>query len=120
MNGYAAAESLPADAPIEPLETVDAGGDAVMGWALTTPAKSTNAAYAAFASASFTVDIKYAGTMGSTSAPTELYTSMTLDSGTDAIMRPRPARIAVSLPSAQRPVGESPPMAAWWASAPPC
>merc|ERR1719373_938279 len=58
MNGYAAAESLLAAELMDPPETVDAGVDAVIGWALTTPAKSTNAAYAAFASASFTVDIK--------------------------------------------------------------
>merc|ERR1712186_202031 len=72
MSGYAAAASLLAAGPMEPPETVDAGVDAVIGLALTTPAKSTNAAYAAFASASFTVDIKYSGTLESTKAPTEL------------------------------------------------
>merc|ERR1712037_320477 len=80
MNGYAAAESLPAAAPIEPPDTEDAGVEGVMGLAFTTLAKSTNAAYAAFASASFTVDIKYAGTRESTSALTLLYTSMVFDS----------------------------------------
>merc|ERR1712048_265398 len=118
MNGYAAAESLPAAAPIEPPDTDDAGVEGVIGFALTAPAKSTNAAYAAFASASFTVDIKYAGTLESTRAETLLYTSIVFDSGTDAIMRPIAALIAVNWASEQTPLAGKPPIAAWWASAP--
>merc|ERR1719356_1972771 len=104
MSGYAAAASLLAAGPMEPPETVDAGVDAVIGLALTTPAKSTNAAYAAFASASFTVDIKYSGTLESTRAETLLYTSIVFDSGTDAIMRPIAALIAVNWASEQTPL----------------
>merc|ERR1711897_98670 len=118
MNGYAAAESLPAAAPIEPPDTDDAGVAGVIGFAFTTPAKSTKAAYAALASASFTVDIKYAGTLESTRADTELYTSIVFDSGTDAIMRPIAALIAVNWASEQTPLAGKPPIAAWWASAP--
>ena len=42
---------------------------------------------------------------------------MVFDSGTDAIMRPIAALIAVNWASEQTPLAGKPPMAAWWASA---
>merc|ERR1719181_958382 len=62
MKGYAAEESLPAApsmAPSLPLSAAGVGiAVGVMGWDFTTSLKSMRAAYAAFASASFTVDIR--------------------------------------------------------------
>merc|ERR1719230_1543922 len=114
IKGYAAADNLLAAASTAgPAFTVDTGVDGVMGWAFTTLVKSIKAEYAAFASCSFTVDMRYCGTFGSTSAPTELYTSMVLDSGTDATMRPMAANIAVSLASEHTPLAGRPWMAAW-------
>merc|ERR1719226_253444 len=89
-----------------------------MGMAFTTWEKSMRALEAALASGSFTVDIRYAGTFGSISAPTALYTPMVVDSGTDAIMRPSAALIAVSWASEHTPLAGRPEMAEAWASAP--
>merc|ERR1719343_1251367 len=117
MKGYAAADNLLAAASTAGL-LADAALDGAMGWAFTTLVKSIKAEYAAFASCSLTVDMRYAGTFGSTKAPTELYTSMVLDSGTEATMRPMAAKIAVNLASEHTPLAGRPWMAAWWASAP--
>merc|ERR1719266_248365 len=71
ISGYAAAESLAAAESIAGLDGAEAE-EAVMGLAFTTLVNSINAWYAAFASCSFTVDMRYAGTLSSTKAPTEL------------------------------------------------
>merc|ERR1712203_997317 len=66
IKGYAAAESLLAAASMAPSLLLSAAGVegavGVMGLAFTTSLKSISAAYAAFASASFTVDIRKGGT----------------------------------------------------------
>merc|ERR1711966_435096 len=71
ISGYAAAASLVAAESIADFEGAEAE-EAEMGLALTTLVKSINAPYAVFASASFTVDMRYSGTFGSTNALTEL------------------------------------------------
>merc|ERR1719195_2532340 len=73
ISGYAASESLAAAASTEaPALTDDAGVEGTIGLAFTTWANSISALYAALASASFTVDMRYAGTFGSTNFVTEL------------------------------------------------
>merc|ERR1719352_1951769 len=67
ISGYAAAASLVAAESIAGFDGAEAE-EAEMGLALTTLVKSINAPYAVFASASFTVDMRYAGTFGSTNA----------------------------------------------------
>merc|ERR1719396_281627 len=70
IKGYAAEQSLPLSAAgVE-------GVVGVMGLAFTTSLNSMRAAYAFFASASFTVDIRKVGTSPLTKPLKELYTSI--------------------------------------------
>merc|ERR1712151_1419128 len=66
IKGYAAEESLPAAASMAPSLLLSAAGVegvvGVIGLAFTTSLNSISAAYAFFASASFTVDIRKLGT----------------------------------------------------------
>merc|ERR1719188_2302605 len=80
INGYAAEESLPAAASMAPSLPLSAAGVegvvGVMRLAFTTSLNSMSAAYAVFASASFTVDIRKLGTSPLTKPLKALYTSI--------------------------------------------
>merc|ERR1712190_652841 len=116
-RGYAAVDSVLAASAISAPDTLDVTAVGVMGCAFTTSLKSMSAAYAAFASASFTVDIKYVGTSELTTPEKALYTSITLLSGTEAIIRPSAALMASKSACDVTPLPALP-MALWCAMTP--
>merc|ERR1712061_818846 len=118
-NGLDASESFLEASPILSPEGTVADAPAEATWFFfTTSLKVKNAEYAASASAPFTNDFRYAGTPGSVTEETELYTSITVDSGTEAITRPSAAFTASQSAFDVTPFAPlALPMALWWASA---